>query len=53
MSLTRRSWLLAAACTALPAHAAADPLQALEHRAGGRLGVALLDTGSEIGRAHV
>lgn len=48
MPLTRRAclWAAAAAAAAARAHAAADPLQALERRAGGRLGVALLDTGS-------
>jgi beta-lactamase class A len=46
MTLTRRSILCAAGLMPLAAHAA-DDLAALEARAGGRLGVALLDTASQ------
>lgn len=46
MPISRRSVLAAAAFPFLPALAAGNPLAALERKCGGRLGVALLDTGS-------
>ena len=54
--LTRRALLAGLSAAALgpmlPADAAEDALAALERRSGGRLGVCMLDTGSERSLAH-
>jgi beta-lactamase class A len=46
MTITRRAVLAAAALPCLPALAAEDRLAELERQCGGRLGVAILDTGN-------